>query len=261
MAVQDNKSLTHEKSSLIFRFEKKYDMRILITGASGGIGRECVLLLAARKDCEVIAVSRSGELLTDLKRQCKKETGNNIHTIESDFHQIGFQMKLKKELGQMYNGIDCVINNAGVLINKSFSEINGKDIEEQFRVNFEAPLLLIQALLPLLRRKKGKGHVVNIGSMGGYQGAEKFPGLSVYSASKGALAILTESLAAEFVSDNIVFNCLALGSADTEMLRKAFPKYKSPVSSKEMAEFIVEFTLTGHKYFNGKIIPVATLST
>jgi NAD(P)-dependent dehydrogenase (short-subunit alcohol dehydrogenase family) len=147
------------------------------------------------------------------------------------------------------------------LINKPFSEINRKDIEEQMRVNFEAPLLLVQALLPFLKRKKGKSHVVNIGSMGGYQGSEKFPGLSVYSASKGGLAILTECLATEFASDNIAFNCLALGSADTEMLRKAFPKYKSPISPQQMADFIVNFALTGHRYFNGKIIPVATLST
>jgi NAD(P)-dependent dehydrogenase (short-subunit alcohol dehydrogenase family) len=139
--------------------------------------------------------------------------------------------------------------------------MNRKDVEEQVRINFESPLLLIQSLVPLLRKSKETAHVINIGSMGGFQGSEKFEGLSIYSASKGALAILTECLAKEFENENIKFNCLALGSADTEMLRKAFPTYKSSMSAVEMAEFIVEFALKGQRFFNGKIIPVAALST
>ncbi len=67
--------------------------------------------------------------------------------------------------------------------------------------------------------------------MGGFQGSVKFPGLSLYSASKGALAILTECLAEEFKDRQIKVNCLALGSAQTEMLEQAFPGYKAPLSA------------------------------
>jgi NAD(P)-dependent dehydrogenase (short-subunit alcohol dehydrogenase family) len=100
-------------------------------------------------------------------------------------------------------------------------------------------------------------HIVNIASMGGFQGSSKYPGLSCYSASKAALACLTECLAGEFTESGIKVNCLALGSVQTEMLEEAFPGYKAPVDAQEMAEFIADFALKGHKFFNGKILPVA----
>jgi len=95
--------------------------------------------------------------------------------------------------------------------------------------------------------------------MGGFQGSAKFNGLSVYSASKGALAILTECMAEELKENGIKVNCLALGAVQTEMLSEAFPSYEAPLKPSEMAEFIVDFAINGSKYFNGKIIPV-TLS-
>ena len=89
--------------------------------------------------------------------------------------------------------------------------------------------------------------------MGGFQGSAKFKGLSYYSASKAAIACLTECLANEFKPYGISVNCLALGSVQTEMLNEAFPGYKAPVDAKQMAGFIAEFALTGHRFFNGKI--------
>jgi NAD(P)-dependent dehydrogenase (short-subunit alcohol dehydrogenase family) len=85
----------------------------------------------------------------------------------------------------------------------------------------------------------------------------KFPGLSAYSASKAALHILTECLAHELSEQEIKVNCLALGSAQTEMLEQAFPGYQSPVMAFEMGKYTADFALTGHKFFNGKILPVA----
>jgi NAD(P)-dependent dehydrogenase (short-subunit alcohol dehydrogenase family) len=93
--------------------------------------------------------------------------------------------------------------------------------------------------------------------MGGFQGSAKYKGLSYYSASKAALACLTECLANEFTEYGICINCLALGAVQTEMFDEAFPGYKAPVDAKQMAEFIAGFALTGHKFFNGKILPVA----
>jgi NAD(P)-dependent dehydrogenase (short-subunit alcohol dehydrogenase family) len=93
--------------------------------------------------------------------------------------------------------------------------------------------------------------------MGGFQGSSKYKGLSYYSASKAAIACLTECLANEFEVFGISVNCLALGAVQTEMLNEAFPGYKAPIDAKQMAEFIADFALTGHKFFNGKILPVA----
>ena len=104
---------------------------------------------------------------------------------------------------------------------------------------------------------KSRTHIVNIGSMGGYQGSSKYNGLSWYSSSKAAIANLSESLAEEFKELNIDVNCLALGAVNSEMLSVAFPGYKAPVNPDEVGKFIADFALTGNKLFNGRIIPVA----
>jgi short-subunit dehydrogenase len=111
-------------------------------------------------------------------------------------------------------------------------------------------------MIPMM--EKGGGHVVNIGSMGGYQGSAKFPGLSYYSASKAALSSLTECVSAEFNESKIKFNCLAIGSVQTEMLSEAFPGYEAPLKASEMGKFVAGFALGAHKFMNGKIIPVSS---
>ncbi|MRR19562.1 SDR family oxidoreductase, partial [bacterium] len=113
---------------------------------------------------------------------------------------------------------------------------------------------LTAELLPLMGRGS---HVVNIGSMGGFQGSMKFAGLSYYSATKGALAILTECLAAEYADRGISFNCLCPGAVQTEMFSQAFPGFSAPVSPAEMAGYIADFAVNGNRFFNGKILPVA----
>jgi NAD(P)-dependent dehydrogenase (short-subunit alcohol dehydrogenase family) len=121
-------------------------------------------------------------------------------------------------------------------------------------INYFAPVTLIRTLFPLMR--KGS-HIVNISSMGGFQGSLKFDGLSCYSASKAAMACLTECLASEFSEPGIAVNCLAPGSVSTEMLSDAFPGYNAPVSAKDMGNFVAWFATNGGKFFNGKILPVA----
>ena len=105
---------------------------------------------------------------------------------------------------------------------------------------------------------KENGQVVNISSIGGVQGSVKFPGLSAYSSSKGALITLTEMLAEEYKELKINFNVLALGAVQTEMLAEAFPGYKASVSAKEMADYIYDFSIKGSKIINGKIIQISS---
>jgi NAD(P)-dependent dehydrogenase (short-subunit alcohol dehydrogenase family) len=141
--------------------------------------------------------------------------------------------------------------------NKAFDKIDYKELEIVYKVNVFAPFYLIQQLIHHLGRHS-KAHVVNISSMGGFQGSAKFPGLSAYSSSKAAISGLTECLAEEFKDKNISVNCLAIGAVQTEMLDEAFPGYQAPLKPKEMAEYIYDFSLKGHKYFNGKILPVSS---
>ncbi|UCG28027.1 MAG: SDR family oxidoreductase, partial [Bacteroidales bacterium] len=155
-----------------------------------------------------------------------------------------------------FDHIDVLINNAGYLHAVSFEETESSEAGQMASTNFLAPAELIRKTIPLLG-KAGPSHIVNISSMGGIQGSVKFRGLAFYSATKSALATLTECLAEEYKDQRIFFNCLAFGAVQTEMLSEAFPGYCAPITSAEAARFVVDFALTGYRYFNGKILPVS----
>jgi NAD(P)-dependent dehydrogenase (short-subunit alcohol dehydrogenase family) len=103
-------------------------------------------------------------------------------------------------------------------------------------------------------------HILNISSMGGFQGSMKFAGLSAYSTSKAALCSFTELFSEEYKETKLAMNCLCLGAVQTEMLQEAFPGYEAPTTPDQMAVFIVDFALNGNRFFKGKILPVS-LST
>jgi NAD(P)-dependent dehydrogenase (short-subunit alcohol dehydrogenase family) len=227
-------------------------MNILITGASRGIGYETAKILASDPAHTVVAISRDHEKL----RMLAAEGKSNLHILPFDI--TGDHTALL-ELAQKLGSVDVLINNAGTLVNKPFEAITQEELHTVYNVNLFAPFRLIQSLLPLMG-KRSLSHIINISSMGGFQGSAKFPGLSAYSSSKAAIAGLTECLAEEFREKNIRVNCLAIGAVQTEMLAQAFPGYNAPLTAAEMARFIAQFALTAHNYCNGKIIPVS-LST
>ena len=151
--------------------------------------------------------------------------------------------------------MDAVVHNAGSFMLKPFSESTQKDFEDIYKVNVFAVANLTRVCLPYLQ--KGS-HVVTVSSMGGIQGSLKFAGLAAYSSSKGAVITLSELLAEEYKEREISFNVLALGAVQTEMLEEAFPGYQAPIKASEMADYIFDFTLTGNKYFNGKVLQVSS---
>jgi len=222
--------------------------QIVITGASRGIGKETSKKLAELGH-QVIAISRSKGLLNQLK----DDYPNNIVPLSLDITDSSAGEIISNYLSENNLEIDGLIHNAGVLINKPFINQTRADWQKQFEVNVMAPALLTK---DLHRFFKNGSHIVTISSMGGYQGSSKFPGLSVYSATKGGLSILTECIATEFSDKNISCNSLCLGAVQTEMLEQAFPGIEAPVEPEEIAEYISEFVLNGHKFYNGQILPV-----
>ncbi|SDB93898.1 SDR family NAD(P)-dependent oxidoreductase [Williamwhitmania taraxaci] len=233
-------------------------MNILITGGSRGIGFEMAQCFAEIGDNNIVAISRNEAGLKDLKNACiRKNVQAHLYPIVFDLEQVSqYETVLLPKIQQFLPHIDILINNAGFLINKPFESITAEEALQMCSVNFLAPAQLTRILLPMMR-KGTSPHIVNISSMGGFQGSQKFKGLSIYSATKGALAVLTECLAEELKESKISVNCVALGSVNTPMLKEAFPGFTSPVSSTDMAAWIVNFAVTGGKLFNGKVIPVA----
>ena len=233
-------------------------MNVIVTGASRGIGREVARLFALDKKAFTLVISRNSEQLEALKKECTaKDRSVKLIPVPNDLtHLPSDNDFIVNTIQPHVDHIDVLINNAGYLKKKSFQETRSGDVEQMLAINFTAAAELIKKLIPFLG-KKGASHVVNISSMGGVQGSVKFCGMAYYSASKSALATLTECLAEEFRETPISFNCLAFGAVQTEMLTEAFPGYKAPLSVKDAATFVVDFALGGHKFFNGKILPVS----
>ncbi len=231
-------------------------MNVIVTGASSGIGYETVKALAKTGENNIIAIARRKDLLNKLVKECTAFQSSKVYSLPFDLNSDDYS-EITSLIKEKFHSIDILLNNAGILKSKPFQELTKSDCENLFNTNFYNTVKLIQTCLPMFN---SPSHIVNISSMGGFQGSVKFPGLSVYSATKSAVCSLTEAIAEEFKPLNIHVNCLAIGAVQTEMLKKAFPDYKAVVTAAEISSFISDFCMNGHKYFNGKILPVS-LST
>lgn len=220
----------------------------IITGASRGIGYETASALAS-KGHTVLGVARSRESL----EQLQQSHPDQIEVIPADLTDQKDLKRLAELIAKKQMSVDVLINNAGALINKPFTKLSRKDWDKMIQVNLMTAVDLIRNLLPHF---SDEAHILNISSMGGFQGSSKFPGLSAYSVAKGALSILSECLAVELGSRNIRSNALCLGAVQTEMLEEAFPGFEAPVSAEKMGTYIADFALNGKDFYNGQVLPV-----
>jgi len=221
-------------------------MNIVITGTSRGIGSELALLFA-KNGHKVLALSRKENNLLS--------NNSNINFISIDLSKENELACVEKFISNNYKNIDLLIHNAGFLINKPFEQISSEEFQYVYKVNVFAVVNLTKLLLPFMQKDS---QVIAISSMGAIQGSVKFSGLSAYTSSKGALITLMELLSEEYKERGISFNVLALGSVQTQMLEEAFPDYKAPITASDMAEYIYNFSVSGAKFHNGKIIQVST---
>jgi len=221
---------------------------VVIVGASRGIGKALVENFAQREGFQVVALSR------------------NLEKMQADFASLttvkyfGFDLEkdVKNQAEKIFSTIgkvDYLINNAGFLVNKPFEEITSEELQKSYQINLFGVFETVQAIIPFLN--PDNSHIVNISSMGGFQGSMKFAGLSAYSTSKAALCSFTELFSEEYKASTIAMNCLCLGSVQTEMLEEAFPGYQAPLNPAQVSEYISDFSMNAHKYMKGKIIPLS----
>lgn len=220
---------------------------IVVTGTSRGIGYQLVALLT-NAGHNVLALSRDAAPVSGMDI-------SNCHCFSCDITEPGDIKRAAKFVKETWNHVDIVINNSGYLVSKPFAKLKYDDFKTSYEVNVFGAAMLTQAMLPFMKKD---GHVVNISSMGGVRGSAKFAGLAAYSSSKGAIITLTEVLAEEYKETGPSFNVLALGSVQTEMLEEAFPGYKAPLTAKEMAKYIMDFSVSGNKFYNGKVLEVSS---
>lgn len=222
---------------------------VLISGASRGIGREAALF-AAKEGATVIITARTETRLAEVKQ----EHPGRIHYVSADLSKDDGIAAIIAFLEEQNITLDALVNNAGALVNKPLLQTSTEDWNYLLQANLMSAVNLSKACVPFMNEES---HLLNIGSMGGYQGASKFPGIGAYSVAKGALSILTECLAVELAGHKINANCLCLGAVQTEMLEQAFPGMQAPLKASEMGRYVAEFAFEAQKFFNGKVLPVS----
>ena len=220
---------------------------VIITGTSRGIGFELVQLFADA-GYAVLALSRNAKPVSDLNL-------DNTTAFPFDLNKSEDYERVAAFVQNEWSHVDVLINNAGTLLNKPFSDTTFEDFQQVYNTNVFGVAELTRCMIPFMSKS---GHVVTISSMGGVQGSVKFPGLAAYSSSKGAVISLTELLAEEYKETGPSFNVLALGAVQTEMLEEAFPGYEAPNTAAQMGAYIFEFAKTGQQFYNGKLLQISS---
>lgn len=180
--------------------------RVVVTGASRGIGRELVREFAAR-GANVVGVARSADKLQALSA----ETG--CQHLVADLTQAEELDAVVRRSTGVLGGVDVFVNNAGVETNTAFTDTPRADLRKLARLNFEAVMLLTRDVLPGML-DQGSGHIVQMSSVAG---AIPFPGLAAYAASKAGITHLTENLRLELAATSIGLTVVAPGPVATDM--------------------------------------------
>lgn len=187
---------------------------VIITGASSGIGRECVLKFATA-GCKVVAVARSGHKLKELVEQARGLAGE-VRPLVADLTSDADIPPIVSETVSAFEGIDILVNAAGILKNGTILNTATGDWDHLMDVNVRAPYLLMREAMPHLVERKG--NVVNVSSVNGLRA---FPGVLAYCVSKAALDQLTHCAALEVAEKGVRVNAVNPGVTLTNLHRNS----------------------------------------
>lgn len=227
----------------------------LVTGAGRGIGRATALLLS-KEGTRVIACARSEGDLGETARLIA-DAGGEAEAIECDMADEKAVIALFAHIQTTYGTLDILVNNAGVFSGAYVEDVSMAEYHRVMQVNATAVFLCCREAFGLMKAKGGS--IVSVSSLSGVQGAKKFPGFSVYCASKFAVVGITEALAEEGKQYGIRVNAVAPGAVDTGMLRDAFPGFDGPMLKPEqVAEAILFLAGPRSSAVNGVTLQLAS---
>ena len=230
--------------------------KIIVTGASGGIGNSIVEKL---NDCgaNILASGTRVEKLEELKNKFK-----NVKILKFDISQNEkieeFIENASKELG----GLDCIVNNAGITQDNLAIRMNLEEWKKVVDLNLTSTFLMSKfAVKKMLKNKKGK--IINITSVVGHTGNL---GQANYTASKAGVIAMSKSLAIEYAKKNINVNCISPGFIKTAMTDKIDEKFKEVIISKipsarlgepqDIANAVIFLASSQSDYINGETLHV-----
>ena len=217
---------------------------VLITGGGSGIGAACAAEFL-RRGRPVVVVGRTASRLKTVK---------GALALAGDVGDEAFARRAFAAARKRFGAVDILVNNAALLVKKSFLDTTAAEWDAVMRTNLRGPFLFSREFL----RRPGRA-IVNIGSLGGVQGTAKFPGLSAYTVSKYGITGLTAALAVEARPLGVAVFCVAPGAVDTVMLRKAAPGLKAGAVPADIARVVAELAeASSPDLLSGATIPLDT---
>ena len=201
------------------RHNRMQGKRVLVTGSGTGIGREVALEFGRQGADVVLHYAHSGEGATTAVEELR-QIGVRATAFQADFAHLEEVQQLAHQAVEFLGGLDILINNAGITMNRPFAKVTAAQFDLLYQVNVRAAFFLTQALLPELIDSGGA--VVNLTSIHAFEGC---PEHSVYAGTKGAIVAQTRELAIELAPRGVRVNAIAPGSTAVENHFKAMPDY------------------------------------
>ena len=222
----------------------------IVTGASSGIGRATAELLIAR-GALVSVFARSGEALAALAAGRE----DRMLAVSGDIADEEAVERLFRQTEERFGDCDLLVNNAGMIDPKPLLETTPADWDRMFAVNVRGTYLASRrALRAMVARREGA--IVNVASISGVPGPDKFPGWASYCASKAAVISFTEALAVEMKPFGVRVNCVSPGAVDTKMWAEASGGAPASMTPDEIAESILFLASPGSRPMNGQNLHV-----
>jgi glucose 1-dehydrogenase len=193
------------------------DKRVLVTGAGTGIGQGIALAFARHGAAVAVHYSHSSEGAQAVVKEITA-SGGKAAAFQADFAQVASLERMAREAVAFLGGLDVLVNNAGITMNRPFGRVTVEQFDLLYQVNVRAPFFLSQALLPDLENSRGA--IINLSSIHAYEGYVEH---SVYAATRGAIVSLTRQLAIELAPRGIRVNAIAPGAVPVPNHFKSTP--------------------------------------
>ncbi|HKO56453.1 MAG TPA: SDR family oxidoreductase [Thermoanaerobaculia bacterium] len=222
----------------------------IVTGASSGIGRATAELLAER-GALVAILARSEETLHEIAAR----QPDRILAVAGDVADLAAVEKLFAAAESRFGTCEILVNNAGMVDPKRLVDMTLDEWELAFAVNVRGAFLTSRRALPRMLAAR-RGAIVNVASISGVPGTEKFPGFTSYCASKGAVISMTEALAVEVKESGVRVNCVSPGSVDTPMWAGVSGNAPAAMTAAEVAETILFLASDASRPMNGQNLHV-----
>ncbi|BCL82607.1 beta-ketoacyl-ACP reductase [Ktedonobacteria bacterium brp13] len=228
---------------------------VIITGAGRGVGRAAALLFA-RAGAQVVLLSRTQAQLNAVVNEITQAGGHAL-ALAGDVAREEDVQRLFQLTYETYGHIDIVLNCAAIVAVQPFADMETELWDAVINTNLRGTFLCCRAAFRAMQQQQ-HGVIINISSLSGVKGVEKFPGLSAYNVSKSGVASLTEILAVEGKPHNIRVCAVSPGAVETDMLHQAAPHLKAGMTPEELADILLFLADDSGRMFSGSNIELFT---